>query len=132
MGAVALDASILIAFLEPADTHHARAVSELRAVRTRGDEFVLPISVLSEVMVGGYRNGTAPELFRSLAGLFGPARRPDEAIALKAAELRARRSSLRLPDAFVIATGIVDNATVLTCDLRLAGVDPRVQVLDAS
>jgi len=36
----------------------------------------------------------------------------------------------RLPDALVIATGIVDDATVLTCDKRLADVDSRVQVVN--
>ena len=54
----------------------------------------------------------------------------DADVAKAAARLRARHRSLRLPDALVIATGIVDDAAVLTCDRRLAAVDDRVQVLD--
>lgn len=50
-------------------------------------------------------------------------------MATAAARLRARHRDLRLPDAFVIATGIVDRATTLTYDRRLASVDSSVQVL---
>jgi predicted nucleic acid-binding protein len=129
MGTVALDASVVIGLFRAEDAHHHSTRSELAAARIRGDTFTLPASVLSEAMVGGYRNGTATELHRRIIGLFGPVRLPDEEIALKAAELRARHRSLRLPDALVIATGVVDNAMVLTCDKRLAAVDPRVQVV---
>jgi predicted nucleic acid-binding protein len=129
MGAVTLDASVLIGFLLPDDAHHRPARTELSAARVRGDAFVLPASVLSESMVGGYRNGTAPELRRRIVGLFGPVRPLDEEIALVAAELRVGHRSLRLPDALVIATGIVDKTIVLTCDKRLASVDARVQVI---
>jgi predicted nucleic acid-binding protein len=129
VGNVVVDASLVIGFFLPEDAHHASALSEIAAARTRGDEFVLPISVLSEALVGGYRNGTAPQLHQGIVALFGPARLVDEAIALSAAELRSRYRSLRLPDAWVIATGIADDAVVLTCDKRLASVDHRVQVV---
>ena len=129
MGAVTLDSSVVIGFLLPDNAHHRPACTELGAARERGDAFVLPASVLSETMVGGYRNGTAPELRRRIVGLFGPVRPLDEEIALVAAQLRVAHGSLRLPDALVIATGIVDKAIVLTCDKRLASVDTRVQVI---
>ncbi|OLT10974.1 hypothetical protein BJF78_28140 [Pseudonocardia sp. CNS-139] len=64
-----------------------------------------------------------------IVGLFGPVRPVDEEVAVTAAELRGRHRSLRLPDALVVATGIVEDAVVLTCDKRLADVDPRVQVV---
>ncbi len=129
MGAVTLDASVVIGFLLADDAHHAASHAQLGAARVRGDAFVLPASVLSECMVGGYRNGTAPELRRRIVGLFGPVRLLDEEVALVAAELRTDHRSLRLSDALVIATGIVDKTTVLTCDKRLAAVDSRVQVI---
>ncbi len=128
MGRVALDASVVIGLFLPDDAHHETARAELAAARMRADSFVLPASVLSEAMVGGYRNGTAPEMHRRIVGLFGPVRPVDEAVALAAADLRGRHT-LRLPDALVIATGIVDDAIVLTCDHRLASVDARVQVV---
>lgn len=131
MGAVTLDTSVVIGFFRFADAHHAAADAELAAARVRDDDFVLPASVLSEAMVGGYRNGTAAEMRRRIIGLFGPVRPADEEVALRAAELRSQHGSLRLPDALVIATGMVDDAVVLTCDRRLAGVDPRVQVIGA-
>ncbi|WP_028926781.1 type II toxin-antitoxin system VapC family toxin [Pseudonocardia acaciae] len=129
MGAVALDTSVVIGLLEPGDPHHASTRAEVAAARRRGDTFVLPASVLSEALVGGYRLGTAPDRRRRIVTLFGPVRPIDEGLALVAAELRGRHRSLRLADAFVIATGIVEQAAVLTCDRRLAAVDGRVQVI---
>ena len=129
MGAIALDSSVVIGLFRPADAHHHPVQAELGAARVRGDTFVLPASVLSESMVGGYRKGTATDMRRRIVGLFGPVRVLDEEVALTAAELRGRHRSLRLPDALVIATGIVDDAVVLTCDKRLAAVDPRVQIV---
>ncbi|MBW0118087.1 type II toxin-antitoxin system VapC family toxin [Pseudonocardia abyssalis] len=129
MGSIALDSSVVIALFRRDDAHHEAVRTEIAAARTREDVYVLPASVLSEAMVGAYRNATATELRRRIVGLFGPVRALDEQVALAAAELRGEHRSLRLPDAVVVATGIVDDAVVLTCDRRLAGVDPRVQVI---
>ncbi len=129
MGAIALDASVVIGLFRQDDAHHDTARTEVAAARIREDSYVLPASVLSEALVGGYRNGTAAELRRRIVGLFGPVRVLDEQVAMVAAELRSRHRSLRLPDALVIATGVVDDAIVLTCDQRLAAVDQRVQVI---
>lgn len=131
MGTVVLDSSVVIAFVNEDDAHHRTAVSELRAARWRDDELVLPVTVLSESLVGAHRAGAgfAADMSRRLLGLFGPARPPDVEIADMAARLRARVASLRLPDALVIATGVVDDAVVLTCDRRMSAVDPRVQVI---
>lgn len=63
--------------------------------------------------------------------LFGAVRVVDHPVAVAAARLRAAHRSLRLPDALVIATGVVDDAAVLTCDKRLAAVEERVTVLTA-
>lgn len=129
MGKVALDSSVVIGFLRPVDAHHHSARAELASARLRQEEFVLPASVLSEAMVGGYRAGTADVMRERIVGLFGPVRPVDEDVAVVAAQLRARHRALRLPDALVIATGVVDDAVVLTCDRGLHDVDPRVQVV---
>jgi predicted nucleic acid-binding protein len=131
MGALVVDANVIIAYLLRDNALHAIAQSALATSRARGDTFVLPASVLSESMVGGFRNGTSDELRRRIVALFGPVRTMDEEIALAAAELRARHRSLRLPDALVVATGVVDRLPVLTCDRRLGAVHPSVQVLVA-
>lgn len=131
MGTLTLDASIVIGFFRRGDAHHESARTALAAARSRDDHFVLPASVFSEVLAGGYRAGTAAEMRRRLLGLFGPVRVVDEEVADTAARLRATHRSLRLPDALVIATGIAADGVVLTCDDRLGPVDDRVQVLAA-
>ena len=131
MGAVVLDANLVIAAAEPRDALHGSALTTLRSARLAGDEFILPASVLAEVLVRAYRVGddvgAANE--RDLVGLFGPVRVIDRDVVTATAQLRARHRALRLADAFVIATGLVDRATTLTYDRRLASVHPSVRVL---
>lgn len=131
MGTVIVDSSVVIGFITPTDAHHHAAVEEVRAARIRDDEFVLPATVLAESLVSAHRGGpeVVESLRRDLVAFFGPVRPADESVAVVAAELRSRFPSLRLPDAFVVATGVVDQAVVLTCDKRLAAIDPRVQVV---
>jgi predicted nucleic acid-binding protein len=131
VGAIVLDSSVVIGLFEPRDAHHESASTAIIDAREAGHQFILPASVLSEVMVGAYRDGVAATKHRVIIGLFGPAHAPGDEVALAAAELRSRHLSLRLPDALVIATGIVADAAVLTCDKRLASVDGRVQVIEA-
>jgi predicted nucleic acid-binding protein len=121
---------VLIGLIEPNDAHHTRASTAIAEARLGGNEFVLPVSVLSEILVGAYRKGTAATQHRKIVGVFGAAQPLEEPVALVAARLRARHGFLRLPDALVVATGIVADATVLTCDRKLAKVDDRVEVIE--
>ncbi|HEY4007158.1 MAG TPA: PIN domain-containing protein [Pseudonocardia sp.] len=132
MESVVLDSSVLIGFFHPDDAHHSSSSAELAEGRTRGDRFVLPATVLSESLVNSYRRSphNAAELRRRIVGLFGPVRVVDEAVAVEAARLRAAYRWLRMPDALVVATGIVENATVLTCDQRLADLATPVRLLE--
>ncbi len=129
MGEVVLDANVVIGLFEPSNAHHGSVRAALAAARSHADVFSLPASVLSEAMVGAYRAGTANDRRQRIVALFGPVRPVDEEVALAAAELRARHRSLRLPDALVIAIGVVDDAIVLTCDKRMESVDSRVQLI---
>jgi len=132
VGAVVLDSSVVLGLLDPEDAHHPAAVAELRRRESAGDWFVIPSLVLAEVLVGVARAepGALERRQRDLASAFDTARPLDEAVAVAAAQLRARHRSLRMPDAIVIATGIVDDVdAILTADRRWAGVDPRVVVL---
>ena len=110
MGAVVLDANLVIAAAEPRDALHVSALATPRSARLVGDDV-----------------GAANE--RDLVGLFGPVRVIDRDVVTATAQLRARHRALRLADAFVIATGLVDRATTLTYDRRLASVHPSVRVL---
>lgn len=131
MGGLVVDSSVVIGFFRSADAHHANAVTAIRAARLREDTFVLPATVLAESLVGVHRRGdaAADQMRRDLVAFFGDVRVVDEAVAVATSMLRHRHRSIRLPDALVIATGIVDHAAVLTCDKRLAAIDQRVQVV---
>lgn len=132
MGAIVLDTSVLLGILDVGDAHHQNAAQLVTRYTVAGAEFGLPASVLSEVLVSEARRGQpAVEKRRAhLVSMFGPVRPIDEEVAVEAARLRARHRSLRLPDALVIATGIVDNADlIVTADKRWSGMDERVHVL---
>jgi predicted nucleic acid-binding protein len=132
MGAIVLDSSVVIALFDPTDFHHSASVHAGRAVRDAEDDMILPASVLSEVMVAAYRHdpSTVPVRLAALDAAFGPVRALDREVALKAAELRGRHRSLRLPDALVLAVAEVDDVDgVLTADKRWVAVDRRVEVV---
>lgn len=133
MGAVVLDASVVIALFDPRDAHHQAASTAVRSLRQAGSDFVLPASVLSEVLVGAFRQGadTAGARRQMLHAAFGPSRPVDDDVAVAAARLRAAHRALRLPDALVVAVGVVDGAQrVLTADKRWTGLHALVQVLE--
>ena len=132
MGAVVLDASIVVALASGSDVHHAAAATAVRLLRRRGATFILPTSVLAEVLVGVHRKDPTGVRARTrqLRESFGPPRAIDEDVAVVAAGLRSQRPSLRLGDAVVVAVALVDQAEeVLTADRRLAKVDERVRVI---
>jgi predicted nucleic acid-binding protein len=113
---VVLDASVVIALLDADDAHHAAAVAGMGQVRR--ETLVLPASAYAEILVDPSRRG--PEtvaVVRRLVSDLGIRVEPLTAdVAERAARLRARHPSLRLPDALVLATADALEATVLTCD----------------
>lgn len=117
MGAVALDASFAIGFLDPADAHHERAVSSLREFDQA--TLVMPASAYSETLVRPLATGHADLVEEFVDGLRVEVVPLDRAIARRAAELRAEHSALRLPDALVLATARLREASLLTFDDRL-------------
>jgi predicted nucleic acid-binding protein len=117
VGAVALDASVAIGFLNPADVHHERAVSSLRELDQAA--LLMPASAYSETLVRPVASGLADQVERFVDGLRVEIVPLDRAIARRAAELRAEHSALRLPDALVLATARVREAELLTFDDRL-------------
>jgi predicted nucleic acid-binding protein len=125
-----LDASVLIAFRDPADALHNRAVA---AFRTYGsEELILPASVYAEVLVGPVRVGApAVASLDQFIGDFGMHIAPlTPEVARFAASLRAAIPSLRLPDAFVLATGeALDAAIVLSADGAWPKVSARVRLI---
>ncbi len=120
MGAVALDTSVAIGFLDPADAHHERAVSDLR--EHDRSTLMMPASAFSETLVRPLATGHADLVERFVDGLRIEIVPLDRTIARRAAELRAEHPALRLPDAMVLATADLREAGLLTFDDRLAGL----------
>jgi predicted nucleic acid-binding protein len=126
---VALDADIVIAFLDPGDDLHAAAVSDLRPRLAAGDELLVAATVYAETIVRPLQQGndaTVDQFLNSAGIVVVPI---DRAIARRAAALRAAHPSLRLPDAMSLATAIATDSTLLTLDKKLRriarSVEPR-------
>jgi predicted nucleic acid-binding protein len=124
---VALDADIVIAFLDPGDDHHTTAVAELRPRLAVGDELLAAATVYAECLVRPLQRGTdatVDEFFDAAGISIVPI---DRAVARRAAALRAEHQSLRLPDAMSLATAIVTDSALLTLDKKLRQIARRVQ-----
>jgi predicted nucleic acid-binding protein len=124
---VALDADIVIAFLDPGDDQHATAVGELRPRLAAGDELLAAATVYAESIVRPLQQGTdatVDEFFDAAGISIVPI---DRAVARRAAVLRAEHQSLRLPDAMSLATAIVTGSALLTLDKKLRQIARRVQ-----
>lgn len=129
MAVVVLDASVVIAFLDAGDAHHAAAVAAIG--RARRDELVLPSSAYAEVLVDPWRRGPeAVAVVRQFVVDVGIRIEPLTAdIAERAARLRAGARAFRLPDALVLATAEALDAPALTCDRSWSRVSRRARLV---
>jgi predicted nucleic acid-binding protein len=121
MGLIHLDAGVVIGLLDTTDAHHESATDALAGAIRSGDRMAMAASAFAEGLVGPSRRGrsavdTVNELF---------ARLPIEVVDLSAdiarfaASIRAKHTSVRLPDALVIATAAHAEADrLITTDRR--------------
>ena len=133
MALTVLDAGVVIAILDGSDVHNGAATSAVAVAMGRGDDLALPASAYAEVLVAPHRRGpdavsTVDAFLDALPAAIEPATR---AITARAAGLRAQRgTSLRLPDALVIATALALGADrVITTDGRWPSLPLRVEVV---
>jgi predicted nucleic acid-binding protein len=122
---VALDADVVIAFLDAAADQHQRAVSVLRPRLSAGEEIVLSASVYAEIMVRPIARRTDAKVDGFLDAINATVIPTDRPTARLAAELRGRHRSLRLPDALSLAAAIDADAELLTLDTRLVRIQER-------
>lgn len=128
MALTVVDASVVVGLLDSSDPLHAPATEVM--LEHAGDDLRLPASAYAECLVAPARSGRL-ELARSrLAELELQSEPLTAAIAERAARLRARFRSLRLPDALVIATGdVLDAKVVLTGDSAWRRISRRARVV---
>jgi predicted nucleic acid-binding protein len=123
-----LDTSVLIGFLDTSDANHDGAVAALAAFR--GYELILPASAYAELLVGPNRHGpdAVGKVEQCLVDLALRIEPLTPEIARKAAVLRARHRALKGPDALVLATGdVLDASAVLTADRGWPKVSRRAR-----
>ena len=114
---IVLDASVLIAHLNPLDSHHEAATRLLLDVPP-GSLLVHSIT-LAEVLVGGARIGRGAQMHADLQAAGVRLADHDEQEPLRLAQLRAT-TSLKLPDCCVLDTAISNNASLATFGTALA------------
>jgi predicted nucleic acid-binding protein len=124
---VALDADVVIAFLDPADAQHAAAVTQLGRHLVAGDEVLIAATVYAEVIVRPLQHGTVAKVDEFLAAISAKVVDVDRPLAHTAAELRARHRRLRLPDAVALATALSRGAQLLTLDKDLQQISTQEQ-----
>lgn len=122
MGAVVLDACVLIGMLDAADAHHERAVADVERADLDGHELVAPASAYSEVLVAFARADRVREARASLEMMGIVVESLTAEAAERAAILRAKHDRLRLPDAMVLAASESADRTLLTYDARLRAI----------
>jgi predicted nucleic acid-binding protein len=125
VGALILDASVLIGLLDRADAHHERAVDDVAAADVVGDELLTPASAYSEALVAFARAGRVDDAREAIQGMGIVVHPVSAEIAEHAAKLRARHDRLRLPDAIVLASAHGLNARLLAYDDRLTALARR-------
>jgi len=127
---VVLDASLVIAFLDPDDALHAPAVEAL--TEHQHAELLIPASAYAEILVAPYRVGSeAVAEVEAFLSDFGVRLQPiTTEIARNAARLRGSSRGLRLPDALVLATADeLEADSVLTGDESWARISDRVRLI---
>ena len=120
-GLVVVDAGVVIGHLDRTNPHHHAATNALREAASSAQRLALPVTAFAECLVYPTKAGeeTAASFEAALAAIPISVLNADIDIARSAAVLRAGHPSLKLPDALVIATAIVNQADALiTTDRR--------------
>ena len=113
-GLIVVDASVLIAFLDHSDQHHAAAIELLAEVQ----RFVVHPLTLAEVMVHPVRAGVEDDVLARLSAI-GMIVSPLSVDPVELARVRVR-SGLKMPDCVVLTSADAYGSEIATFDERLA------------
>jgi predicted nucleic acid-binding protein len=119
---IVLDASVLIAHLNPADAHHVDATGLL--LNAPPGSLLVHSMTLAEVLVGGARIGSGAQMRKDLMATGIRITPHDQDEPLRLAELRVT-TGLKLPDCCVLDAAISNSASVATFDRALAAAAVR-------
>ncbi|MCY7418508.1 MAG: PIN domain-containing protein [Chloroflexi bacterium] len=125
---ILLDSSVLVAHIEGGEVTSQLATTIIDGfLREDRNAAVISTVTVSEILVRPHRLGRARDVGMGVLEMPGlTLRSVDFLVAAEAARMRAE-SSLRLPDAIVLATGILAGATCfVTNDRRLAAATPAL------
>ena len=124
MGALILDASVLMGLLDSADAHHDSAVVDVERADRAGRPLFAPASAYAEALVAFARADRRAEAQDAIAAMGITIAPLTAAMAERAAALRARHRDMRLPEAIVLACAEELEADLLSYDRRLTQVRP--------
>jgi predicted nucleic acid-binding protein len=119
VASVALDADVLIAFLDASDAQHEAAIDALRPRLATGQQILIAASVYAEILVRPLQRGSDHAVDAFVDAISATIVPIDRSIARRAAQLRGAHRALRLPDAISLATALVVGAEFVTLDRRL-------------
>ena len=118
-----VDASVLIALMNPDDVNHADAVALVRRGAIAGGLVAHPVTV-AESAVGAAKRGRLEQVRRAFAGLGLVTALSDPGEPWRLAALRAD-ARLPLPDCCVLDLAMESGLALATFDARLAGAARR-------
>lgn len=114
---ITLDASLVIAHLNPHEPHHQAADAYLRA--SAGEQLLIHSMNLAEILVGGVRAGRGQEMLSDLHAIGIRVAEHDTDEPLRLATLRVT-CGLKLPDCCALDTALTTKSTLATFDDALA------------
>jgi len=118
MGLALLDSNTVVGFLDADDPLHEAADRAMRAAAA-DHSFAVSVVTLAEVLTGAklghHDEATVRRFFDQVVSQRIPIDRPT---AERAAELRASRRALKMPDALILATADRSAAVMLTGDQK--------------
>jgi len=131
LGSIVLDSSVVIALLDPQDSHHKRCMREFDYFKSLGkSNFFLSSITIAESLVGAFKKSYeyALEVFSRISEDIGTL----VSFNIESAWLTARiRSSSQIgfADAMIVATAEQLDAQLWTCDQKLLSKYNKVKYL---